>query len=115
MLIVAREALSTPMDRLWHNRIMGTKTVELMLPAELAETAKLEPGSLPQETSRLLVRLLALELFREEKVSLGKAAELSCTPLAEFMDFAADHGVPPLNYTNEDLEQDRRTFERLRV
>jgi hypothetical protein len=39
-------------------------------------------------------RLLALELYREDKVSLGRAAELCQRPLAAFMDFAAKHAVP---------------------
>ena len=32
--------------------------------------------------------MLALELYREDKVSLGRAAEICQTPLAAFMDFA---------------------------
>jgi predicted HTH domain antitoxin len=54
-----------------------------------------------------------LELFREGAVSLGRAAELCATPLAAFMDFAADHGVPPLNYGLEQLEEDRQTLAKL--
>jgi hypothetical protein len=40
------------------------------------------------------MRLLALELDREDTVSLGRAAELCQTPLAAFMDFAVKHRVP---------------------
>ncbi|PYU02047.1 MAG: hypothetical protein DMG38_01630 [Acidobacteria bacterium] len=60
-------------------------------------------------------RLLALELYREDKVSLGRAAELCQTPLAAFMDFAAKHGVPPLRYSFEDLEEERHTADRLKA
>jgi predicted HTH domain antitoxin len=56
-------------------------------------------------------KLNALKLF----VSLGRAAELSDTPLAAFMDFAATHGAPPLNYGMEQLEEDRRTLAKLRA
>ena len=59
-------------------------------------------------------KLIALELFREGTVSLGRAAELCDTPLAAFMDFVAAHGVPPLNYGMEQLEEDRRTLGKLR-
>jgi predicted HTH domain antitoxin len=59
--------------------------------------------------------LLALELYREDKVSLGRAAELCQTPLAAFMDFAAKHGVPPLRYSFEDLEEERHTADRLKA
>jgi predicted HTH domain antitoxin len=52
--------------------------------------------------------LLALELYREDKVSLGRSAELCRMPLAAFMDFVAKHSVPPLRYSYEDLEKERR-------
>lgn len=53
--------------------------------------------------------MLALELYREDKVSLELAAELCQTPLAVFMDFVAKHGVPPLRYSYEDLEEERQS------
>lgn len=59
--------------------------------------------------------MLALELYREDKVSLGRAAELCQTPLAAFMDFAAKHGVPPLRYSFEDLEVEGQTVDRLKA
>jgi predicted HTH domain antitoxin len=60
-------------------------------------------------------RLLALELYREDKVSLGRAAELCHMPLAAFMDFAAKHGVAPLRYSFEDLEEERQSADRLKA
>jgi predicted HTH domain antitoxin len=86
-------------------------TVCIELPSALLMAANLEEGNLSQETARLL----ALELYREDKVSLGRAAELCQTPLAYFMDFAAKHGVPPLRYSFEDLEEERRTADRLKA
>jgi hypothetical protein len=38
---------------------------------------------------------------------------LCLTPLAAFMDFAAKHGVPPLRYNAEDLDEERRSTDRL--
>jgi predicted HTH domain antitoxin len=87
------------------------ETVDVKLPSELLRAANLEESSLSQEAARLL----ALELYREDKVSLGRAAELCQTPLAAFMDFAAEHGVPPLRYSFEDLEEERHTAERLKA
>ena len=86
---------------------MGTVPVEL--PSALLKAANLEERNLSQEAARLL----ALELYREDKVSLGRASELCLTPLAAFMDFAARHGVPPLRYSSEDLEEERRSTDRL--
>ena len=72
-------------------------------PLALLEAAKLDAANLSLEAARLL----ALELFREEKVSLGRAAELCQTPLAAFMDFVAAHEVYPIRYSIGELEEDR--------
>ena len=87
------------------------ETVDIKLPSELLRVANLEQRNLSQEAARLL----ALELYREDKVSLGRAAELCQTPLAAFMDFAAKHGVPPLRYSFEGLEEERQTADRLKA
>ncbi len=84
------------------------ETVRLELPSALLRAASLEGGDLSLEAARLL----ALELYREDKVSLERAAELCQTPLAVFMDFAARRGVPPLRYSYEDLEEERRFTDR---
>ena len=81
------------------------ETVDVKLPAELLRVANLEGSRLSQEAARLL----ALELYREDRVSLGRAADLCQTPLAAFMDFAAKHSVPPLRYSFEDLEEERQS------
>lgn len=87
------------------------ETVDVKLPSELLKAANLEGASLSQEAARLL----ALELYREDRVSLGRAAELCGTPLAAFMDFAAKQGVPPLRYSLEDLEKERHTTDRIKA
>ena len=87
------------------------ETVDVKLPSELMRVANLEESGLSQEVARLL----ALEFYREDKVSLGRAAELCLTPLAAFMDFAARHGVPPLRYRFEDMEEERQTAGRLKA
>ena len=88
---------------------MDTERVEL--PSALLRAAKLEGANVSEEAARLL----ALELYREDKVSLGRAAELCQTPLAAFMEFVANHGAPPLRYTVEDLEEERQSAGRLSV
>jgi len=87
------------------------ETVDVKLPSELLRVANLEQSTLSEEAARLL----ALELYRENKVSPGRAAELCQTPVAAFMDFAAKHGVPPLRYSFEDLEEERQTADRLKA
>jgi predicted HTH domain antitoxin len=93
-------------DRNWYFESM--QTVRAEIPAELVLAAGLDAGNLSIEAARLL----ALELYREDKVSLGRAAELCHTPFEEFMEFAGRHNVP-LHYGADELEEDRRTLERL--
>ena len=87
------------------------ETVHVELPRALLKAANLEEADVSQEAARLL----ALELYREDKLSLARAAELCQTPLAAFMDFVAEHGVPPLRYSSDDLEQERQSTDSLDV
>lgn len=87
---------------------MGMITISLS--EDLVRAAKLGDGDVSRETAKLL----ALELFREEKVSIGRAAELAEVALAEFMDFAEKHGVHPLNYGTDELAEDLQTLSKLR-
>jgi predicted HTH domain antitoxin len=82
--------------------------VQITVPAELREAAGLNPA----DASRESARLLALELYRENKVSLGRAAELCDMPIEAFMVFAGKHGAP-MHYSAADLDEDRLTLERL--
>ena len=72
-------------------------TVDLKLPSELVLAANLDESNLSQETAKIV----ALQLFREGTVSIGRAAELCATPLAAFMDYA------------DALEEDRRAIAKL--
>ncbi len=84
------------------------KSVEL--PGELLQlVSQVVGGNLAKETAKLL----ALELFREDKISLGRAAELCRTPIEAFMEFAAEHEAP-LHYGVAELEEDRRVLAKLR-
>jgi len=86
------------------------ETKSLELPTKLLQfVSQVSAGDLATETARLL----ALELFREDKVSLGRAAELCHTPIEAFMDFAAEHEAP-LHYGVAELEEDRLTLAKLR-
>ena len=84
------------------------QTVRVEIPAELVVAAGLDVDDLSAEAARLR----ALELYKEDKVSLGRAAELCHLPTEQFMEFAGRHNVP-LHYGVGDLEEDRRTLERL--
>jgi len=82
--------------------------IQITVPAELLEAAGVDPA----DASRESARLLALELYRENKVSLGRAAELCDMPIEAFMVFAGKREAP-MHYGVSDLEEDRLTLERL--
>jgi predicted HTH domain antitoxin len=82
--------------------------VQVTLPVELLEAA----GVSKANPSRDATMLLALELYRENKISLGRAAQLGQTSVEAFMAFAGRHEVP-MHYGLADLEEDRRTLDRL--
>jgi predicted HTH domain antitoxin len=88
-------------------------TVQVDLPEDLLRAASVYANThSPASASREVAKLLALELYREGSVSLGRSAELCGVSQAEFMQFAAEREVA-LHYTLEDLEQDRKFIERL--
>ena len=82
--------------------------VQVTLPAELLEAAGVDPA----DASREAAMLLALELYRENKISLGRAAELCGSSVEAFLIFAGRHDAP-LHYGLRDLEQDHQTLDRL--
>ncbi len=88
--------------------IVVMSSVPLEMPAELLHAGGWDAAAASAEA----VRLLALELYRADKVSMGKAAELCGIPLARFMEFSASAGIP-MHYSLADLEADRATLARL--
>lgn len=88
-------------------------TVRVDLSEELLQAANISRQKFSSdEISREVAKLLALELYREDAVSLGRAAELCRVPLAEFMQYAADRRVPS-HYSLDDLNQDRKVIDSL--
>ena len=80
--------------------------VKIRIPRELAELAG------PRGVEEELRLLVALELYREGRVSLGKAAELAGLSLREFLYELRSRRVP-LNYDLEELEKDIETVRML--
>lgn len=70
------------------------RSVTLRLPADVSE-----------DEARLL---LAVRLFEERRVSLGKAAELAGYTTAAFLEILAHKGVTTVDHPAEDLAGDAR-------
>lgn len=64
------------------------------------------------ESERELILLAAIELYREGKVSLGKASQLANLSVREFLYELRKRNVP-INYTREEAEEDIRLIEGL--
>ena len=65
-----------------------------------------------EDVSKLVRLYLAVELYREGKVSLGKAAEIAEVTKWEMMEILASKGVP-IQYDVKDLEKDIETLEEM--
>jgi predicted HTH domain antitoxin len=57
---------------------------------------------------------LAIHLFQEGVISVGKAAAIAGEPRATFELRLGELGIPPVRYGVQDLRQDREAFERAR-
>lgn len=54
--------------------------------------------------------IMALKLFREGALPLGKAAKLSGQSVEEFIDMLGHMGIPVVNYNPEDLSEELKNF-----
>ncbi len=70
------------------------------------------PTSIPdEEISRDMLEAYAIENYRQLKMSLGQLSELLDLSIDQANSFLKRHNVP-LNYSAEDLEDDRRAVEK---
>lgn len=84
--------------------VAGMKEVVLRIPEEIEEaigTAK--------DLSGELIKRVAAALYAERKISLGKAAELSGMPYADFLRLLAELEID-LDYGIEDFMEDMETL-----
>ena len=89
---------------------MGTKVVEV--PEEILEllrASRLKARSEPDQVKTAL----AIHLFLEEVISIGKAAQLAEQNRVEFELMLVDMGLPVVRYDLADHQQDLQTAERL--
>jgi predicted HTH domain antitoxin len=85
---------------------MATRSVTIEIPDSVAAAVTVEQRELPG----FLKRTLAVELFREGKLSLGKASELAGVSNKWEMLILLNERNVPLPYTAEDAENDLRSI-----
>ena len=77
-------------------------TVQVTLPRVLL----FESGLSPQEASAALLRAFVLSLYRQDRISSGKAARLLGVQRLAFIRMLAEEKIPYLDYTSEELEEE---------
>lgn len=88
---------------------MGMLTIRLDLPGDLVGVLDVPEDQLETQ----LRELIAVELFRERRISSGKGAELLGVHKWEFIQVLARHGCDYFTESPEELQQETDTLERL--
>lgn len=92
---------------LTYNPAIPMAIAEIDLPGSILAQIKIPD----EELGAFIKRTLAVELYRERRLSLGKAAELAGLKSKwEMLMLLCEKGVP-LDYTAEDAKKDLRTLE----
>jgi predicted HTH domain antitoxin len=90
---------------------MNTITLELKVP-EPVYLALQSAGLSREDLGERAMRDLAMRLYSEGRLSLGKAADMAGVSLIHFWLLIVEHGGAIFNYTEEDYEADRATIRR---
>lgn len=89
-----------------------TERIEIDLPQDIIFAMKgLEK---PEEVKKKLKIALAIFLFQERSISLGKATELAGISRVRFMDVLKEHGMTVYEYGEKDFERDQQAIARYR-
>lgn len=67
-----------------------------------------------EDIKKKLKIALAIILFQERSISLGKAVELAEMSRARFIELLGEYGLPAYIYTEEDFEKDQQVIARYR-
>ena len=86
-----------------------TITLELALPLDIVGLLDVPLAWMPQKT----LELVALELYREGRISAGKAAELAGMRKVEFIELLSRMGIDYLDQSHDELAADVATIEGL--
>jgi predicted HTH domain antitoxin len=84
----------------------ATIRIELDLPGDVLFAMRSfgQPGIIQQKVKTAL----ALLLFQEDAISLGKAAEVACMNYGQFLDVLQTHGITAYDYTVQEFTWDNK-------
>jgi predicted HTH domain antitoxin len=83
---------------------MQTISLTLEVPSDLLALLRKSRREMEQEVQLWI----ALELFRQRKISAGRATELAGISLSDFMDLTRQHSVEWMSYTDDELRVELR-------
>jgi predicted HTH domain antitoxin len=86
----------------------STITVSVNIPQELL----FEAGLSSEAAGEALLRAFVLSLYRQDRISSGKAARLLGVHRLEFIRLLAEEKIPYVDYTPEELAAELKALER---
>ena len=93
----------------------STRSIAIQITLKPAVFVTMQMLGLEQEKLvAVMKRATAVDLYRRRLLSIGKAAELAETSLAEFMDLLVESGIPVAEVTLDDLASDEAALRGLR-
>lgn len=87
---------------------MPLKTIQISFPSEILDRL----STTYQDSADLIKEAAILELYREGKISSGKAAEILGMERFEFIRYAGMKGIPFIRITPEELEEEVKILEK---
>lgn len=81
-----------------------SEKVEINLPKEIVFAMR--PLKKPEDLQKKLKTALAILLFQEKSISLGKAVELAEMSRVRFMELLKEYNIPAYEYKEEDFQKD---------
>ncbi len=95
--------------------VLDTRMIklEIKIPEDILLT--LQASGLAREALEKKTRqLLAMRLFQDRSLSLGKAARMAGLRYAEFIDLLSDSNIPVIDYSLEELGAEFEAVEQLK-
>ena len=89
---------------------MNESTVNISV--NIPQALLFETGLSSEAAGEALLRAFVLSLYRQDRISSGKAARLLGVHRLEFIRLLAEEKIPYLDYTPEELDAELKALER---
>ncbi len=98
--------------RLNRYHVKNMFSIKLDVPSELSIPLSVS-GYNRDKLTEELKHLLAISLFKRNALSLGQAAKLAELHLWDFLQLLNQHGIPIVEYDDEEIQQELKTVKSL--